>query len=106
MYNGYEIWKSDAEKCARYRHHQRRRRHVRALHEDLPLEPRRAARRGTAWRWLAMNVPGRRRGSRGWTTAGPRRINPVKKWWWDIELDRAAALRAAKQTNARGLNRT
>jgi hypothetical protein len=33
-------------------------------------------------------------------------INPVKKWWWDIELDRAAGRYvAAKAVNARGLNR-
>ena len=39
MFNGYEIWKSDSQKCATYRITTLGRRDVRALYENLPLEP-------------------------------------------------------------------
>ena len=42
MFNGYEIWKSDSQKCATYRNHNRRRCDVWPLYENLPVEPRRA----------------------------------------------------------------
>ena len=33
-------------------------------------------------------------------------INPVKKWWWDIELDRATGRYVrARQTHVRGLQK-
>ena len=46
--------------------------------------------------WLAKLDDALNRGS----------INPVKAWWWDIELDRASGryVRAA-QTNRRGLQK-
>ena len=39
MFNGYEIWKSDSQKCATYRITTPGGRDVRALHEDLSVEP-------------------------------------------------------------------
>ena len=105
MYNGYEIWKTDAEKCARYR-----------------ITNAGGGMCGRCMKTCPWNLEGlfaesalplagdalpRQRARRWprWTTAlGPRRINPVKKWWWDIELDRATGRYVrAKQTHARGL---
>ncbi len=107
MYNGYEIWKSDAEKCARYRITNQGGAHVRALHEDLPVESGRPAGRPRI-RWVAMNVPSQARTLAALDDRlGRGGINPVKKWWWDIELDRASGQHVrAKQTHARGLNPT
>jgi reductive dehalogenase len=105
MYNGYEIYKSDAEKCARYRITNSGGGMCGRCMKTCPwnLEGLLA---DSAWRWVAMNVPGQAK-----TLArlddhwGRGSINPVKKWWWDLELDRrtGAYVRAA-QTHERGLN--
>ena len=106
MYNGYEIWKSDAEKCARYRITNAGGGMCGRCMKTCPwnLEGLFAE---SGVRWLAMNFPGSAR----WLAALDDKldrgsINPVKKWWWDIELDRASGryVRAA-QTHTRGLQK-
>jgi len=58
------------------------------------------------FRWVAMNVPGAAR----WLAElddqlGRGAINPVKKWWWDIEADPTTMQYVrAKQAHTRGLN--
>lgn len=106
MYNGYEIWKSDAEKCARYRITNAAGGMCGRCMKTCPwnLEGLLA---DSLWRQVAMKLPAAApvlaalddrldRGS----------INPVKTWWWDIELDRATGgyVRAA-QTHRRGLQK-
>ncbi len=88
MYNGYEIWKSDAEKCARYRITNAAGGMCGRCMKTCPwnLEGLFAE---SGFRWLAINFPSRAR----WLAELDDRldrgsINPVKKWWWDIELDR------------------
>ena len=106
MYNGYEIWKSDAEKCARYR-----------------LTNSAGGMCGRCMKTCPWNLEGLlieepfRRLAIALPAAAPvlaalddrlgrGSINPVKKWWWDIELDRAAGRYGpAGATHARGLNR-
>ncbi|MGB7307178.1 MAG: 4Fe-4S double cluster binding domain-containing protein, partial [Burkholderiaceae bacterium] len=105
MYNGYEIWKSDAEKCARYRITNTGGGMCGRCMKTCPwnLEGLFA---DSAFRWAAMNLPGRAR----WLAElddklGRGSINPLKKWWWDIELDPVAGKYiTARQTHARGLN--
>ena len=106
MYNGYEIWKSDAEKCARYRITNAAGGMCGRCMKTCPwnLEGLLA---DSGARWLAMNLP-----SLAPTLAAlddrldRGTINPVKTWWWDIELDRASGryVRAA-QTHRRGLQK-
>ncbi len=105
MYNGYEIWKTDAEKCTRYRLTNAAGGMCGRCMKTCPwnLEGLFADR---SFRWLAMKLPAaapllaRLDDSRG-----RGEINPVKKWWWDIELDRETGRYVtAGQTNARGLN--
>jgi reductive dehalogenase len=105
MYNGYEIYKSDAEKCARYRITNQGGGMCGRCMKTCPwnLEGLLA---DTAWRWVAMNLPGQAK-----TLAklddhwGRGLINPVKTWWWDLDLDRSTgAYVQAKQTHQRGLN--
>jgi reductive dehalogenase len=106
MYNGYEIWKSDAEKCARYRITNAAGGMCGRCMKTCPwnLEGLLA---DSLWRQVAMKLPALApalarlddqldRGS----------INPVKTWWWDIELDKATGgyVRAA-QTHRRGLQK-
>ncbi|MCB2043394.1 MAG: oxidoreductase, partial [Rhodoferax sp.] len=61
----------------------------------------------SGFRWLAMNLPQSAR----WLAELDDKldngsINPVKKWWWDVELDRTTGryVRAA-QANQRGLQK-
>lgn len=105
MYNGYEIWKSDAEKCARYRLTNAAGGMCGRCMKTCPwnLEGLFA---DESFRWMAINVP---RSAKVLAklddSLGRGSINPVKKWWWDIELDRETGryVRAAR-TNERGLN--
>jgi len=105
MYNGYEIWKSDAEKCARYRLTNSGGGMCGRCMKTCPwnLEGLLA---DSAFRWAAMNVPA----AAPWLARlddalGRGSINPVKKWWWDIEADpKTMQYVKARQVHARGLN--
>ncbi|MFK7966316.1 MAG: reductive dehalogenase domain-containing protein [Burkholderiaceae bacterium] len=107
MYNGYEIWKSDAEKCARYRITNSGGGMCGRCMKTCPwnLEGLFAE---SGFRWLAMNVPSQARKLAALDDKLDRGvINPLKKWWWDIELDRNSGQYVkAKQTHTRGLNKT
>jgi reductive dehalogenase len=105
MYNGYEIWKSDAEKCARYRLTNSAGGMCGRCMKTCPwnLEGLFA---DSSFRWLAINAPSSARLlAKLDDKLGRGSINPVKKWWWDIELDqKAGRYVTAKAVNARGLN--
>ena len=106
MYNGYEIWKSDAEKCARYRITNAAGGMCGRCMKTCPwnLEGLFAE---SGFRWLAMNVPASAKALAALDDRLDRgSINPVKAWWWDIELDRDSGryVRAA-QTHRRGLQK-
>ena len=106
MYNGYEIWKSDAEKCARYRITNAGGGMCGRCMKTCPwnLEGLFAE---SGFRWLAMTFPGSAKALAALDDKLDRgSINPVKKWWWDIELDRGTGryVRAA-QTHTRGLQK-
>lgn len=105
MYNGYEIWKSDAEKCARYRLTNSAGGMCGRCMKTCPwnLEGLFAE---AGFRWLAMKAPGSARLLAVLDDKlGRGSINPVKKWWWDIELatDGRRYVQAGA-TNERGLN--
>jgi len=106
MYNGYEIWKSDAEKCARYRITNQGGGMCGRCMKTCPwnLEGLFA---DDAFRWAAMNFPRQARLLAELDDHFDRgTINPVKKWWWDIELEpRSGRYVRARLTNARGLNK-
>jgi len=86
MFNGYEIWKSDSQKCATYRITTPGGAMCGRCMKTCPwnLEGIFADRPA---RWAASNIPAAapilaklddRLGRGG--------LNPVKKWWWDIEI--------------------
>ncbi|MEZ5652163.1 MAG: 4Fe-4S dicluster domain-containing protein [Burkholderiaceae bacterium] len=106
MYNGYEIWKSDAEKCARYRITNQGGGMCGRCMKTCPwnLEGVLA---DAGFRALAMSHPERAPLLARLDDALDRGdINPTKKWWWDIELDRASGgYVKARTTHARGLNK-
>ena len=109
MYNGYEIWKSDAEKCARYRITNAGGGMCGRCMKTCPwnLEGLFAE---AAFRWLAMHFAGSAGAldRRLDDALGRGGINPVKKWWWDIELDRATGgyVRAKRRRTRAASNRT
>ncbi len=106
MYNGYEIWKSDAEKCARYRITNSGGGMCGRCMKTCPWNLQ-GLFAESGFRWLAMHWPQRARAlARLDDRLGRGDINPRKKWWWDIELDRQTGRYVkARQTHHRGLNR-
>ncbi|HEY5633057.1 MAG TPA: 4Fe-4S double cluster binding domain-containing protein, partial [Burkholderiaceae bacterium] len=106
MYNGYEIYKSDAEKCARYRITNQGGGMCGRCMKTCPWNLE-GLFSDAAFRWVATRLPGAAKWLARLDDALDRgTINPVKKWWWDIELDPKTQryVRAAK-THARGLEK-
>ena len=107
MFNGYEIWRSDPEKCTRYRITNEAGGMCGRCMKTCPWNLE-GLFSDSAFRWLAMHAP-----ASAWMLArlddilGRGAINPVKTWWWDIELneDRTRYVEAAA-TNRRELQRT
>ncbi len=106
MFNGYEIWKSDSQKCATYRVTTTGGAmcgrcmktcpwNLEGLFSEVPF------------RWAAMHIPA----AAPWLAklddlAGNGGLNPVKKWWWDLELNEEGAYRQTPNAvNARGLQK-
>ena len=96
MFNGYEIWKSDSQKCTTYRVSQKNGAmcgrcmktcpwNLEGLFSEVPF------------RKLAMNVPQAAKAlARLDDKLGKGRINPVKKWWWDLEMEDDGAYRPSR----------
>ena len=85
MFNGYEIWKSDSQKCATYRITTPGGAMCGRCMKTCPwnLEGLFAE---APFRWAAMNVPGVAPHLAKLDDAlGRGAINPVKTWWWDLE---------------------
>ncbi|MEX0284790.1 MAG: 4Fe-4S double cluster binding domain-containing protein, partial [Paracoccaceae bacterium] len=89
MFNGYEIWKSDSQKCATYRITNQNGAMCGRCMKTCPwnLEGIFAE---APFRWAAMNIPSAAPALAKLDDAvGNGGLNPIKKWWWDIELDPA-----------------
>tara|TARA_R110000868_G_scaffold411762_2_gene709263 strand:+ start:18375 stop:21578 length:3204 start_codon:yes stop_codon:yes gene_type:complete len=106
MFNGYEIWKADVEKCGRYRMTQDQGAMCGRCMKTCPwnLEGLFVE---SPFRWLAMKVPQ----SAKWLTwlddkLGNGNINPSKKWWWDVEttLEGVKQVVPTERINVRALN--
>ncbi|MEL6206833.1 MAG: reductive dehalogenase, partial [Pseudomonadota bacterium] len=106
MFNGYEIWKSDSQKCATYRVTTEGGAMCGRCMKTCPwnLEGLFAER---PFRWAAMTIPkAAPMLARLDDAVGNGGLNPVKKWWWDIELYEDGGYKPArKPINARGLQR-
>lgn len=94
MFNGYEIWKSDSQKCTTYRITQKNGAMCGRCMKTCPwnLEGLFAE---APFRWAASTLPG---AAKALATlddkVGKGRINPVKKWWWDLEMTDEGPYRA------------
>ena len=105
MFNGYEIWKSDSQKCATYRITTPGGAMCGRCMKTCPwnLEGLFAE---APFRWAAMNVPqAAKLLAKLDDAAGRGGINPVKKWWWDLELEDDGGYRpTTRPPNRRGLH--
>ena len=104
MFNGYEIWKPDAEKCARYRMTNQAGSMCGRCMKTCPWNLE-GLFKEAPYRWLATHFPVMAPlivKVDDWLGNGD--INPIKKWWWDIYTDKSGKTLAAPETNRRGLN--
>jgi ferredoxin len=97
------MWKPDVEKCARYRITNAAGALCGRCMKTCPynLEGILAER---PFHWAAMHLPF----TREWIAklddkVGNGRINPVKKWWWDLDSDDDGNVIPAKKSNEREL---
>ncbi|MEP2922231.1 MAG: reductive dehalogenase [Sulfitobacter sp.] len=106
MFNGYEIWKSDSQKCATYRLTTEGGAMCGRCMKTCPwnLEGLFAE---APFRWAAMNIPAAAPALAKLDDAlGKGSLNPVKKWWWDLELEDEGGYGPAKApVNARALQK-
>jgi reductive dehalogenase len=86
MFNGYEIWKSDSQKCTTYRVTQAAGAMCGRCMKTCPwnLEGLFAE---APFRWMATHLPAAAKYlARMDDRLGHGSINPIKKWWWDLEM--------------------
>lgn len=103
LFNGYEIWKPDVEKCARYRITNPAGSMCGRCMKTCPFNLE-GVLAEAPFRWAATHLPF----TRPWIArlddmVGNGRINPVKKWWWDIDTDENGQLVPARRVNEREL---
>ncbi len=106
MFNGYEIWKSDSQKCTAYRVSQKNGAMCGRCMKTCPwnLEGLFAE---APFRKLAMSAPYAAKAlAKLDDIVGNGEINPVKKWWWDLEMVDDGAYRPSEHAaNARPLQK-
>ncbi|NRA99521.1 MAG: 2Fe-2S iron-sulfur cluster binding domain-containing protein [Rhodobacteraceae bacterium] len=106
MFNGYEIWKSDSQKCATYRITTPGGAMCGRCMKTCPwnLEGLFAEK---PFRWAAMNLPKAAPAlAKLDDVVGNGGLNPVKKWWWDLELEEDGGYRPTRHpVNARDLQK-
>jgi len=112
MFNGYEMWKLDAERCARYRlTNQRGLACGRCMKTcplnkvvtwDGPIATQLASWLGINARWLKPFLVPIATRLDDWLGHGVR--NPAKKWWLDFEIVDGVCVEPRKGVNERDLN--
>ena len=112
MFNGYEMWKLDAERCARYRlTNQRGLACGRCMKTcplnkvvtwDGPIATQVASWLGINARWAKPYLVPIATWADDWLGHGVR--NPKKKWWLDLEIVDGVCVEPRKGVNKRDLN--
>ncbi len=104
MFNGYEIWKSDSQRCTQYRITVENGAMCGRCMKTCPwnLEGLFAEK---PFRWAAMNFPSAAKHLAALDDKlGKGGLNQMKKWWWDLEmLNEGPYTLTEKEVNARGL---
>ncbi|AXI44735.1 NAD-binding oxidoreductase [Sulfitobacter sp. SK012] len=106
MFNGYEIWKSDSQKCATYRVTTPGGAMCGRCMKTCPWNLE-GLLKEKPFQWAAMNVPKLAPAlARLDDSLGKGSLNPVKKWWWDLEIEEDGGYRPTKHpVNQRALQR-
>ncbi len=104
MFNGYEMWKPDVEKCAKYRLGNLKGSACGRCMKTCPFNAE-GLMSERFWLGVSMRFPFMRRKIAEWDDLiGNGSINPVKKWWWDLEWIHGRTVLPTKGTNARTLD--
>jgi reductive dehalogenase len=103
MFNGYEMWKPDVDKCTKYRVNNFKGSACGRCMKTCPYNTE-GLLAHRLFLWLAIHVPW----TRGWIArlddkVANGSINPVKKWWFDLEMVDGVSVKP-KGVNARGLD--
>ncbi len=106
MFNGYEIWKSDSQKCATYRVTTPGGAMCGRCMKTCPWNLE-GIFKEKPFRWAAMNVPQLAPALARLDDAVENgALNPVKKWWWDLEIAEDGGYRPTPQpVNQRSLQK-
>ncbi len=86
MFNGYEIWKSDSQKCTQYRLTTAAGAMCGRCMKTCPwnLEGLFSE---APFRWAASHIPKAAKAiAKLDDILGNGNVNPVKRWWWDLEM--------------------
>jgi ferredoxin len=103
MFNGYEIWKPDVEKCGRYRLTNMKGSACGRCMKTCPYN-REDLVESDRLLWLSIEVPEARRALIDHDDrAGGGERNPVKRWWFDLEIVDGVAVAPRAGTNERDL---
>ena len=104
MFNGYETWKPDVEKCTKYRLGNLKGSACGRCMKTCPFNIE-GVLSERMFLWVAIKVPFARRWiARLDDRVGNGSINPIKKWWWDLEWRDGRTIEPSKGTNARELD--
>ena len=104
MFNGYEIWKSDSQRCTTYRITVPGGAMCGRCMKTCPWNLE-GLFTEAPFRWAAMNIPSAAPMlAKLDDMAGNGGLNPVKKWWWDLEMGENGGFRPTEaEVNARDL---
>ena len=104
MFNGYEMWKPDVEKCVKYRVGNPKGSACGRCMKTCPFNTEGLLSQ-RFFLWSAIKLPFIRGKLAEWDDkVGNGSINPVKKWWWDLEWVDGQTVPPRKGTNARELD--
>ncbi|MES2718318.1 MAG: reductive dehalogenase domain-containing protein, partial [Pseudomonadota bacterium] len=104
MFNGYEIWKPDVEKCGKYRLTNMKGSACGRCMKTCPYN-REDLVEAERLLWLSIEVPESRRQliDHDDRSGGGQR-NPVKRWWFDLEIVDGVAVQPRAGVNERDLD--
>jgi ferredoxin len=104
MFNGYEIWKPDVEKCGKYRLTNMKGSACGRCMKTCPYN-REDLVESDRLLWLSIEVPAARRAliAHDDSSGGGER-NPAKRWWFDLEMVGGVAVAPAAGSNQRDLS--
>jgi reductive dehalogenase len=104
MFNGYETWKPDVEKCTKYRLGNLKGSACGRCMKTCPYNTE-GVLSERALLWAAIKLPFARRFIINLDDrVGNGSINPLKKWWWDLEWVDGRTVEPTRGTNARQLD--